>query len=116
MVPRSTSSMLGWVAAVIDTESPSQLNPAVIQRMWTSSTDEALRKLGEPDPAMTLALRPPALRGPEQMSTRPVPGRREHRQRGNVPRSRTDRNPRRGVNRVHAGLVTAMPGYPVTRE
>jgi hypothetical protein len=30
--------MLGNVAAVIETESPSQLNPAVIQRMWTSLT------------------------------------------------------------------------------
>ena len=30
--------MLGWVAAVIETESPSQPSPAVIQRMWTSLT------------------------------------------------------------------------------
>src|ERR1700761_9367226 len=32
------SSMLGWVAAVTDTESPSQLSPAVIQRTWISVT------------------------------------------------------------------------------
>ena len=38
MAPNKTSSMLGWVAAVIETESPSQPNPAVIQTMWTSST------------------------------------------------------------------------------
>ena len=33
--PIAISSMLGWVAAVRATESPSQLNPALIQRMWT---------------------------------------------------------------------------------
>ncbi len=38
MAPITISSMLGWVAAVVDTESPSQLSPAVIQRMWTSLT------------------------------------------------------------------------------
>src|ERR1700740_2134421 len=52
MVPSSTSSMLGWGAAVMDTESPSQLSPAVIHRMWTSSTAEALRKLVRPVSAM----------------------------------------------------------------
>ena len=30
--------MLGWVAAVIETESPSQPRPAVIQRTCTSLT------------------------------------------------------------------------------
>ena len=38
IAPSSTSSMPGWPAAVIDTESPSQLMPSEIQRMWTSST------------------------------------------------------------------------------
>src|SRR5215204_2871840 len=38
MAPSSTSSMLGWPAAVTDTESPSQLIPSEIQRMCTSST------------------------------------------------------------------------------
>src|SRR5436190_1752980 len=38
MAPRSTSSIPGWPAAVTDTESPSQLMPSEIQRMWTSST------------------------------------------------------------------------------
>src|SRR3954454_10209900 len=38
IAPSSTSSMLGSDAAVIDTESPSQLMPSEIQRMWTSST------------------------------------------------------------------------------
>src|SRR3954463_8369711 len=38
MAPSRTSSMLGWPAAVIDTESPSQLMPSEIHRMWTSST------------------------------------------------------------------------------
>ena len=28
--------MLGWVAAVSATESPSQLSPALIQRTWTT--------------------------------------------------------------------------------
>src|SRR5579884_3810568 len=38
MAPSKTSSMLGWLAAVTDTESPSQLSPAVIHSMWTSFT------------------------------------------------------------------------------
>src|ERR1700754_3757940 len=38
IAPRRTSSMLGWPAAVTDTESPSQLIPSEIQRMSTSST------------------------------------------------------------------------------
>src|SRR6185503_16022731 len=38
IAPRRTSSMLGWPAAVIETESPSQLIPSEIQRMSTSST------------------------------------------------------------------------------
>jgi hypothetical protein len=33
MAPSSTSSMLGWLAAVIETLSPSQLNPSDVQRM-----------------------------------------------------------------------------------
>src|SRR3954454_10693988 len=33
--PSAISSMLGWVAAVSATESPSQLSPALIQRTWT---------------------------------------------------------------------------------
>src|SRR5918992_754189 len=41
IAPSSTSSMLGWPAAVIDTESPSQLIPSEIHRMWTSSTPAA---------------------------------------------------------------------------
>src|SRR5271155_2009083 len=38
MAPSKTSSMLGCVAAVIETESPSQPKPAVIQRICTSLT------------------------------------------------------------------------------
>src|SRR4051795_6922019 len=38
MAPRRTSSMLGWPAAVIETESPSQLIPSEIHRIWSSST------------------------------------------------------------------------------
>ena len=38
MAPSSTSSMLGSLAFVTETESPSQLNPAVIQRMSSSFT------------------------------------------------------------------------------
>ena len=36
--PRAISSMLGWVAAVSATESPSQLSPALIQRTWTTAS------------------------------------------------------------------------------
>src|SRR3954468_17074613 len=42
MAPRSTSSIPGWPAAVIETESPSQLMPSEIQRTCTSSTPEGL--------------------------------------------------------------------------
>src|SRR5580693_9789900 len=38
IAPNNTSSMLGCVAAVIETESPSQPRPAVIQTMCTSLT------------------------------------------------------------------------------
>src|SRR3954463_11041627 len=38
IAPSRTSSMLGWPAAVTETESPSQLIPSEIQRMSTSST------------------------------------------------------------------------------
>src|SRR5688500_16309608 len=38
IAPSSTSSMPGWPAAVMETESPSQLIPSEIQRMWTSCT------------------------------------------------------------------------------
>src|ERR1700750_1243726 len=38
IAPSSTSSMPGCPAAVTETESPSQLMPSEIQRMWTSST------------------------------------------------------------------------------
>src|SRR4051795_9920864 len=38
IAPSRTSSMPGCPAAVTDTESPSQLIPSEIQRMWTSST------------------------------------------------------------------------------
>src|SRR5947208_12891754 len=42
IAPSSTSSIPGCPAAVIETESPSQLIPSEIQRMWTSSTPEAV--------------------------------------------------------------------------
>src|SRR5919107_4158177 len=38
IAPSSTSSMPGWPAAVTEMESPSQLIPSEIHRMWTSST------------------------------------------------------------------------------
>src|SRR5438270_3469013 len=57
----------------METESPSQLSPAVIQRMWTSSTAEALRKLGRPVPAMTVC--PPRDVGPERMCRGDLTGR-----------------------------------------
>src|ERR1700728_3985975 len=40
IAPNRTSSMLGWVAAVTETESPSQPRPAVIQIMFTSATGD----------------------------------------------------------------------------
>src|SRR3954453_10330078 len=38
IAPSRTSSMPGWPAAVIETESPSQLMPSEIHRMWSPST------------------------------------------------------------------------------
>src|SRR4051794_33459897 len=42
IAPMTTSSMLGCVAAVMATESPSQLNPAVIQSTSTASGGRGL--------------------------------------------------------------------------
>ena len=40
--PSTISSMLGWVAAVSATESPSQLSPPFIQRMWTGAASTSV--------------------------------------------------------------------------
>src|SRR3954452_381178 len=53
MAPRSTSSMPGWPAAVTETESPSQLIPSEIQRMWTSSTAGALGSVATSHPSIS---------------------------------------------------------------
>src|SRR4051794_2064630 len=53
MAPRSTSSMPGWPAAVTETESPSQLIPSEIQRMWTSSTAGALGSVATSDASVS---------------------------------------------------------------
>ena len=47
--------MLGWVAAVRATESPSQLSPALIQRTWTtaSSGGASVAVTGGPSPSST---------------------------------------------------------------
>src|SRR5919107_6349448 len=52
IAPRRTSSMPGWPAAVIDTESPSQLIPSEIHRMWTSSTAGALGSVATSHPSI----------------------------------------------------------------
>src|SRR5215510_1982427 len=44
MLPNKTSSMEGCSAAVTETESPSQLRPAVNQTICTSLTDEGWRE------------------------------------------------------------------------
>src|SRR3954463_11981204 len=53
MAPRSTSSIPGWPAAVIETESPSQLIPSEIHRMWTSSTAGALGSVATAHPSIS---------------------------------------------------------------
>src|SRR3954453_12833671 len=53
IAPSRTSSMPGWPAAVIDTESPSQLIPSEIHRMWTSSTAGALGSVAMDDPSIS---------------------------------------------------------------
>src|SRR3954464_1273654 len=52
IAPSSTSSIPGWPAAVIDTESPSQLIPSEIHRMWTSSTAGAFGSVATGHPSM----------------------------------------------------------------
>src|SRR4051794_25770025 len=47
MSPRTTSSRLGCIAAVIDTESPSQLMPSEVHKMGTASTPEGADGPGE---------------------------------------------------------------------
>src|SRR3954447_23151719 len=51
IAPSSTSSMPGCPAAVIDTESPSQLIPSEIHRMWTSSTAGAFGSVAMATPS-----------------------------------------------------------------
>src|SRR3954447_18967352 len=53
IAPRSTSSMPGWPAAVTYTESPSQLIPSEIHRMWTSSTAGALGSVATAHPSIS---------------------------------------------------------------
>src|SRR3954451_15731630 len=53
IAPRSTSSMPGWPAAVTETESPSQLIPSEIHRMWTSSTAGALGSVATAHPSVS---------------------------------------------------------------
>jgi hypothetical protein len=48
--------MLGWLAAVTETESPSQLRPAVIQTMWTSSAPALVAIYPSSNVSQTLAL------------------------------------------------------------
>src|SRR3954452_16003629 len=52
IAPSSTSSIPGWPAAVIDTESPSQLIPSEIHRMWTSSTAGAFGSVATAHPSI----------------------------------------------------------------
>src|SRR4051812_19177425 len=53
MAPSSTSSMPGCPAAVTETESPSQLIPSEIHRMWTSSTAGALGSVATNHPSIS---------------------------------------------------------------
>src|SRR3954470_15154016 len=52
IAPRRTSSIPGWPAAVIETESPSQLIPSEIHRMWTSSTAGAFGSVATAHPSI----------------------------------------------------------------
>src|SRR4051812_40087129 len=52
IAPSSTSSRPGWPAAVTDTESPSQLMPSEIHRMWTSSTAGAFGSVATAQPSI----------------------------------------------------------------
>src|SRR3954471_24635163 len=53
IAPSRTSSMPGWPAAVMETESPSQLIPSEIHRMWTSSTAGALGSVATARPSIS---------------------------------------------------------------
>src|SRR3954466_12020963 len=52
IAPSSTSSIPGCPAAVIETESPSQLIPSEIHRMWTSSTAGAFGSVATAHPSI----------------------------------------------------------------
>src|ERR1700750_578881 len=52
MAPRRTSSVPGGPAAVTETESPSQLIPSEIHRMWTSSTAGAAGSVATAHPSI----------------------------------------------------------------
>src|SRR3954467_10582793 len=52
IAPSRTSSMPGWPAAVMETESPSQLIPSEIHRMWTSSTAGAFGSVATSHPSV----------------------------------------------------------------
>src|SRR3569833_3603267 len=52
IAPRRTSSMPGWPAAVTETESPTQLIPSEIHRMWTSSPAGALGSVATSHPSI----------------------------------------------------------------
>src|SRR5215218_171815 len=52
IAPSSTSSRPGWPAGVTDTESPSQLMPSEIHRMWTSSTAGAFGSVATAQPSI----------------------------------------------------------------
>src|SRR4051812_40229709 len=53
IAPSNTSSIPGWPAAVTETESPSQLMPSEIHRMWTSSTAGALGSVATDHPSIS---------------------------------------------------------------
>src|SRR6185312_14892374 len=53
IAPSRTSSMDGCPAAVIETESPSQLIPSEIHRMWTSSTAGAFGSVATALPSVS---------------------------------------------------------------
>src|SRR5580704_15501636 len=92
IAPNKTSSMLGWVAAVTETESPSQPRPAVIHRMCTSETGEGFcvtRPYGTVSAAIT------AFSFPTQLLKNGgrIPGKRESQNESNPLKQFSPRDP-----------------------
>src|ERR687885_68534 len=116
IAPSTTSSRPGWPAAVTDTESPSQLIPSEIHRMWTSSTAGAFGSVAIDLPStrdqhVVLDLQgvDRQLLAPEHLDVEPAAAPAPQRQLGEraVEPARPAPAPGRGLDQHHPGRLGA---------